>query len=83
MIGMSELEAYVARLLDEAGVPNFIWAEPALSIMGVDTLPFFSGRVVPDECIGKAAQALDAAKFPPCKQGRNGCSVFWEARAHP
>ncbi|KAH8424446.1 uncharacterized protein LDX57_002197 [Aspergillus melleus] len=79
----SELEAYVARLLDEAGVPNFIWAEPALSILGVDTVSFFSGWVVPDECIEKAAQALDAANFPPCRQGRDGCSVFWERRAHP
>lgn len=35
-----KLESYVARLLDEAGVPNFIWGEPVLSIYGVPTVTF-------------------------------------------
>lgn len=38
----ARLESHVSRILDEAGVPNFIWGEPVLSILGVNTALFVS-----------------------------------------
>ncbi|KAH8432939.1 uncharacterized protein LDX57_010572 [Aspergillus melleus] len=77
-----ELEAYVSRLLEEAGVPCFLWGESVLQILRVPTVDFFSAWVVPDNCIEQAVRALDAAKFPPCIQGEE-CSLFWKHRSHP
>ncbi|PLB53886.1 hypothetical protein P170DRAFT_420683 [Aspergillus steynii IBT 23096] len=77
-----KLEAYVSRLLDEAGVPSFLWGESVLAILRVPTADFFSGWVVPDDCIEKASRALDEAKFPPCTLGER-CSLFWHHRTHP
>ncbi|KAL4947443.1 hypothetical protein BDW69DRAFT_190195 [Aspergillus filifer] len=65
-----QLEAYVTRLLEEAGIACFIWGEQYLSIMGSTTGGFLSGYVVPDKDIERAAEILDTADFPPCIQGR-------------
>jgi hypothetical protein len=35
-----EFESHIARLLDEAGVPNFMWGEPYLGIIGSSTAFF-------------------------------------------
>ncbi|KAJ0425665.1 hypothetical protein BJY00DRAFT_308395 [Aspergillus carlsbadensis] len=78
-----KMESIVAELLDKAGVPNFIWGEPVLSVLGVPTSVFFTAFVIPDLHIEKAAQALTNAKFPLCTQGHDACTVFWDGRAHP
>ncbi|KAH8424447.1 uncharacterized protein LDX57_002198 [Aspergillus melleus] len=70
-----ELESYVAKLLDQAGIPNFIWGDPVLDILGTPSLPPYSGWAIPDHCIEAAAKTLDEANFPPCTQGRD-CTVF-------
>ncbi|RDW67343.1 uncharacterized protein DSM5745_09209 [Aspergillus mulundensis] len=77
------LESAVAKLLDDAGIPNFIWGESVLATLGVDTATLFGGWVIPDEHIERAAQVLDQAKFPPCTQGRNRCTIFYDLRPHP
>lgn len=33
----NRLESYVTRLLEEAGIPSFIWGEAYLSILGSST----------------------------------------------
>ncbi|PLB53542.1 hypothetical protein P170DRAFT_463197 [Aspergillus steynii IBT 23096] len=78
-----ELESYVARLLDEAGVPNFIWGEAIISILGVPTQITSSSWAIPDSLIDTAAKVLDDAKFPPCTQGREHCRVFNSMSTHP
>ncbi|KAJ0420968.1 hypothetical protein BJY00DRAFT_312636 [Aspergillus carlsbadensis] len=76
-------ESQIARLLDEAGVPNFMWGEPYLGILGSSTAFFFSMWVVPDHLIDQAGEALAKASFPPCKHGRDTCTTFHERITHP
>ncbi|KAL4908889.1 hypothetical protein BDW74DRAFT_74251 [Aspergillus multicolor] len=78
----NRLEAYVTRLLEEVDIPSFIWGEPYLSILGSTTGFLFSGYVIPDEHIDRAAEVLEKAKFPPCTLG-NKCTHFWELCTHP
>ncbi|KAL3469510.1 hypothetical protein BJX99DRAFT_265124 [Aspergillus californicus] len=75
-------EAAIAQLLDEAGVPNFIWGEPYLSYIGTSTGHCYSAWVVPDNCIDKAAVTLRNAGFPPCIKGSKCIHFIWDA-THP
>ncbi|KAL4875095.1 hypothetical protein BJY04DRAFT_224401 [Aspergillus karnatakaensis] len=77
------LESYVSRLLEEAGIPSFIWGEAYLGYLGSTTALFFSGWVIPDQHIDKAAEVLTKAGFPPCTQGRSKCAHYCEARLRP
>ncbi|KAL4802404.1 hypothetical protein BDV18DRAFT_65847 [Aspergillus unguis] len=77
------LESYVTGLLEQAGIPSFIWGEPYLSILGSMTASFYSGYIVPDEDIDKAAEVLDKAAFPPCIHGKEKCLVFSKYAWHP
>ncbi|KAI9367011.1 hypothetical protein BJX61DRAFT_547910 [Aspergillus egyptiacus] len=76
------LDARVARVLDEAGVPNFTWGDCYLLIIGARFTPGFSGWVVPDELIDKAKEALDKDGFPGCFQGEQ-CHYYWKNLALP
>ncbi|KAL2853655.1 hypothetical protein BJX68DRAFT_265119 [Aspergillus pseudodeflectus] len=81
--GVSKMNSFVAKLLDDEGIPNFIWAEPFLSVIGILTAVPFNAFVVADDLIEKAAEALDKARFPQCTQGHDACTVFWHKRDHP
>ncbi|KAJ0273966.1 hypothetical protein COL922a_014590, partial [Colletotrichum nupharicola] len=77
------MNSFVAKLLDDEGIPNFIWAEPFLSVIGILTAVPFNAFVIADDLIEKAAEALDKARFPPCTQGHDACTVFCHKRGHP
>ncbi|KAL3451988.1 hypothetical protein BJX65DRAFT_303702 [Aspergillus insuetus] len=77
------MNSFVAKVLDDAGIPNFIWAEPFLSVIGILTAVPFNAFVVADNLIEKSAEALNAARFPQCTQGHGACTVLWPKRDHP
>ncbi|PYI02420.1 hypothetical protein BO78DRAFT_422562 [Aspergillus sclerotiicarbonarius CBS 121057] len=71
---LSITESFVARLFDEAGIPAFIWAEPAISILGYPAESIFSGWIIPDPHLPHATTLLLQSHFPLCGDIR-GCKT--------
>ncbi|KAL3446174.1 hypothetical protein BJX65DRAFT_309164 [Aspergillus insuetus] len=79
-----EFESHIPRLLDEAGVPNFMWGEPYLGSIGSSTAFFIRHNLsfgVPGHLIDKAGEAL--AKAPFSYASRAGTNVPHSTRESP
>ncbi|RJE21164.1 hypothetical protein PHISCL_06509 [Aspergillus sclerotialis] len=64
-----QLTITVARLLDQAGIPNVLCGEIMLYAYGVPTATWCNTWVIPDHLIEAAFKTLRDASFPICEMG--------------
>ncbi|KAL2826315.1 hypothetical protein BDW59DRAFT_161154 [Aspergillus cavernicola] len=64
--GGAGLAVDVARILDEAGIPNVLWGWMAIALVGKDIGMREVDFVVPDEKVESATNVLAAAGFTVC-----------------
>ncbi|PWY69037.1 hypothetical protein BO94DRAFT_611392 [Aspergillus sclerotioniger CBS 115572] len=67
----SQYESDITKLLDKAGIPNCIWGEGILQLMGAGEQFNRFSWVIPDEEIHKASKALSDAKYTRQNRSRS------------